>query len=67
MLPSSEVDDALQSQIELIKTGKQVFLYEIEMMTTNVTIVFGLLKMIYELELTVLGLQNVGTTILLPK
>ena len=40
VLPSSEVDDALQSQIELIKTGKQVILYEREM-TTNVIILYG--------------------------
>ena len=45
VLPSSEVDDALQSQIELIKTGKQLILYEREM-TTNVIIVYGFLKMI---------------------
>ena len=48
VLRSSEVDDALQSQIELIKTGKQLILYEREM-TTNVIIVYGFLKMINEL------------------
>ena len=48
VLPSSEVDDALQSQIELIKSGKQLILHERDM-TTNVIIVYGFLKMINEL------------------